>query len=429
MSSTTAATTKTNTIHQWWHEHDRTTTKNHQWWDRVTPAIEDPITGVSQAFLSDTSPLKINLGTGTYRDDDGKPVVLECVRKAQAKIAGSEFLEFSVSGTVASKLVEESVKLTYGNDFDVVKEKKFAGIQTLSGTGACRLFAEFQRRFYPESQIYLPEPTWPNHHNIWREAHVRVNTFRYYDAKTNGLYFSAILDDIKNAPDGSFFLLHPCAHNPTGTDPTEEQWREISHHLKVKNHFPFFDVAYQGMASGNLDKDAKAIRILIEDGHLVACAQSFSKNMGLHGHRVGCLSVLCADNDQAIAVRSQFQQIVRALYSSPPVHGILLVSTILNDPELRKLWEAELEVITNRMLKIRAALRQSLEESNSSLSWEHLTNQVGMFWFSGLSPNQIEQLRSRFHIYITPDSRISIAGIAKGNVEYVANAIHEVTRS
>ncbi|KAA8517503.1 hypothetical protein F0562_017867 [Nyssa sinensis] len=219
------------------------------WWDHVGPAPKDPITSISEAFLADTSPYKINLGVGAYRDDEGKPVVLQCVRNAEAKIAGSEFLE-SLSTAVSLNLVEESVKLVYGKDTDVVRDRRFAGVQALSGTGACRLFAEFQRRFHPESQIYLPSPTWSNHHNIWSDAQVSQNTFRYYHPDSKGLHFSALMDDVKNAPDCSFFLLHPCAHNPTGVDPTEEQWREISYQFKLKNHFPFFDMAYQGFASG-----------------------------------------------------------------------------------------------------------------------------------------------------------------------------------
>ncbi|PON94409.1 Aspartate/other aminotransferase [Trema orientale] len=410
------------------------------WWDHVKPAPKDPIVGVTEAFLADPSPNKINLGVGAYRDDDGKPVVLQCVRDAEAKIAGSDFLE-SISASVSSKLVEESLALAYGKDSNVIiRESRFAGVQTLSGTGACRLFAEFQKRYYPESRIYLSDPTWSNHHNIWRDANVPQRTFHYYHPDTKGLNFVALMDDIKNAPDSSFFLLHPCAHNPTGVDPTEEQWREISYQFKVKNHFPFFDMAYQGFASGNLDIDAKAIRIFLEDGHSVGCAQSFAKNMGLYGHRVGCLrqanilelclyskGVLCSNKKQAVAVKSQLQQIARAMYSSPPVHGLLLVSTILSNSDIKSLWVRELKVMASRIKKNRSALRDSLEKLGSSFNWEHITNQVGMFCFSGLTPDQVDQLAKEFHVYMTRDGRISMAGVTSGNVNYLANAIHQVT--
>lgn len=392
----------------------------------MRPASKDPIVGVTEAFLADPNPKRINLGVGAYRDDEGKPVVLQCVRDAEAKIAGSEFLE-SISTAISSNLVEESLKLVYGKDSNVITDGRFAGIQALSGTGACRLFAEFQKRFYPESQIYLPDPTWSNHHNIWRDAHVPRRTFRYYNPSTKGLNFAALMDDVKNAPDSSFFLLHPCAHNPTGVDPTEEQWREISHQFKVKNHFPFFDMAYQGFASGDFDIDAKAIRIFLEDGHLIGCAQSFAKNMGLYGNRVGCLSVLCSDHKQAVGVKSQLQQIARAMYGSPPVHGLLLVSTILSDSDIKSLWLREMKAMANRIKSNRSALRDSLENLGSPLNWEHITNQVGMFCFSGLTPDQVNQLARKFHIYMTQDGRISMAGVTFGNVSYLANAINQVT--
>ncbi|XP_062168184.1 aspartate aminotransferase, mitochondrial-like isoform X2 [Alnus glutinosa] len=385
------------------------------WWEHVSPAPKDPITGVTEAFLADTNPNKINLGVGAYRDDQGKPVVLQCVRNAEAKIAACEFPESNATA-VASKLVEESVKLAYGTHAHVVREGRVAGLQALSGTCACRLFAELQRRFYPRSPIYLPYPTWSNHHNIWRDAQVPERGFRYYNPITKGLDFAALMDDVKNAPEGSFFLFHPCAHNPTGVDPTEEQWREISYQFKVKNHFPFFDMAYQGFASGDLDMDAQAIRIFLEDGHLIGCAQSFSKNMGLYGHRVGCLSVLCADVKQAVAVKSQLQKIARAMYSNPPVHGILLVSTILNDPQTKALWIKEVKVMANRIQLMRATLRERLEELGSPLDWEHISNQVGMFCFSGLTPDQVDRLVREFHIYMTRDGRIRICSIG-----YTAN--------
>ncbi|KAJ0028850.1 hypothetical protein Pint_35024 [Pistacia integerrima] len=406
----------------------RCSTKNIAWWDHVLPAPKDPIFCVTEAFHADSSPNKINLGVGAYRDDEGRPVVLQCVREAEARIAGSRFLE-SNSAAVSSKMVEESVKLVFGQDSDVVNEGRFAGVQALSGTGACRLFAEFQRRFHPESRIYLPDPTWSNHHNIWRDAQVPAKNYHYYHPDSKGLNFSALIDDIKNAPDGSFFLLHPCAHNPTGVDPTEDQWKEISYQCKVKNHFPFFDMAYQGFASGDLEKDAQAIRIFLEDGHLIGCAQSFAKNMGLYEHRVGCLSILCNDSKQGAAVRSQLQQIASAMYGSPPVHGVLLVSTILSNPDMKSLWIEEVKMMLYRIQKMRTTLQESLENLDSPLNWENITKQVGLFFFSGLTPNQVEQLAREFHIYMTRDGRISMSGVTTGNVNYLANAIHEVTRS
>ncbi|GAB4859645.1 L-asparaginase 1 [Ancistrocladus abbreviatus] len=326
-------------------------------------------------------------------------------------------------------MIQETLKLAYGENSDYIKDKRIAAVQALSGTGACRLFADFQKRFQPDSQIYIPVPTWANHHNIWRDAQVPQNTFHYYCPETRGLDFAAMLDDIKNAPNGSFFLLHACAHNPTGVDPTEEQWKEISNIIKVKGHFPLFDMAYQGFASGDPERDAKAIRIFLEDGLSIGIAQSFAKNMGLYGQRVGCLSILCEDEKQAVAIKSQLQQLARPMYSNPPVHGALIVSTVLSDPNLKNLWLKEVKVMADRIIGMRTALRENLEELGSSLSWEHITKQIGMFCYSGLTPEQVDRLTKEFHIYMTRNGRISMAGVTTKNVVYLANAIHEVTKS
>ncbi|XP_060188892.1 aspartate aminotransferase, mitochondrial [Lycium barbarum] len=398
------------------------------WWRNVEPAPKDPILGVTEAFLADPSPDKVNVGVGAYRDNNGKPVVLECVREAERRIAGIHNMEYLPMGGSAN-MIQDSLKLAYGENSDLIKDKRIAAIQALSGTGACRIFADFQKRFCPDSQIYIPVPTWSNHHNIWRDAHVTQRTYHYYHPETKGLDFAAMMDDIKNAPKGSFFLLHACAHNPTGVDPTEEQWKEISYQFKVKGHFAFFDMAYQGFASGNPEKDAKAIRIFLEDGHPIGCAQSYAKNMGLYGQRVGCLSVVCEDDKQAVAVKSQLQQLARPMYSNPPVHGALVVSTILGDPNLKNLWLGEVKGMADRIIGMRTALRENLEKLGSPLSWEHITKQIGMFCYSGMTPEQVDQLTKEYHIYMTRNGRISMAGVTTGNVGYLANAIHEVTKS
>ncbi|KAK7264379.1 hypothetical protein RJT34_31988 [Clitoria ternatea] len=398
------------------------------WFRSIEPAPKDPILGVTEAFLADQSPNKVNVGVGAYRDDNGKPVVLECVREAERRIAGSQFMEYLPMGG-SIHMVQESLKLAYGDNSEYIKDKRIAAVQALSGTGACRLFAAFQQRFHPNTQIYIPVPTWANHHNIWRDAGVPMKTFRYYYPETRGLDFAGLMDDIKNAPDGSFFLLHACAHNPTGVDPSEEQWREISSLIKAKGHFPFFDMAYQGFASGDPERDAKAIRIFLEDGHLLGLAQSYAKNMGLYGQRVGCLSLLCEDEKQAVAVKSQLQLIARPMYSNPPLHGALVVSTVLGDPELKKLWLNEVKVMADRIIGMRTTLRENLEKRGSPLPWQHITNQIGMFCYSGMTPEQVDRLTDEFHIYMTRNGRISMAGLNTSNVGYVADAIHEVTKS
>ncbi|KAL6629388.1 hypothetical protein ACP70R_029153 [Stipagrostis hirtigluma subsp. patula] len=257
----------------------------------VEPAPRDPVLGVAEAFLADPFPGKVNLAVGAYRDDDGQPVVLDCVRQAERRVAGNLNIREYLPMGGSAKMVEESLKLACGEGSKLIRDKRIAAVQALSGAGACRLFADFQKRFLPDSRIYSTclRQRGPIHLNIWRDAQVPQRTFRYYHPKSKGLDFAGMIDDVKNAPNGSFFLLHACSHYPTGVDPTEEQWREISYQFKVKNHLPFFDMANQGFASGDPERDARAIRIFLEDGHQVGCAQSYAKNMGLYGQRVGCL--------------------------------------------------------------------------------------------------------------------------------------------
>ncbi|GJV11331.1 aspartate aminotransferase, mitochondrial [Tanacetum coccineum] len=349
------------------------------WWKNVEPAPKDPILGVTEAFLADPSPDKVNVGVGAYRDDNGKPVVLDCVREAERRVAGNLNIESCMGVSSNGRKqhdYDETLKLAYGENSDLIKDKRIAAIQALSGTGACRIFADFQKRFSPDSQIYIPVPTWSNHHNIWRDANVPQRTYHYYHPETKGLDFASLMDDVKNAPNGSFFMLHACAHNPTGVDPTIEQWKEISYQFKVKGHFAFFDMAYQGFASGDPERDAKSIRIFLEDGHLIGCSQSYAKNMGLYGQRSRSLGyaaisyfLVCEDEKQAVAVKSQLQQLARPMYSNPPVHGALIVSIILGDPDLKQLWLKEVKGMADRIIGMRSSLRENIEKLHVSAIW------------------------------------------------------------
>lgn len=245
-------------------------------WAGVPMAPVDPILGVTEAFKADTNPLKMNVGVGAYRDDDGKPVVLDCVRTAEKKVAGNFNMEYlPIVGD--REFVNEALKVAYGDDAACLKDGRTAAIQSLSGTGSCRLIAEFMQRFAPGAKIYIPTPTWSNHHNIWRDAGVEEVKFRYYDPATRGLDFAGMMEDVHAAPKGSFFLLHACAHNPTGVDPSAEQWAELSALMKEKELFPIFDSAYQGFASGDFVRDGAAVTKFLEDGHKLALSQSFAK--------------------------------------------------------------------------------------------------------------------------------------------------------
>ncbi|CAL5220048.1 g1997 [Coccomyxa viridis] len=392
----------------------------------VPVAAKDPILGITEAFLADQNPEKMNLGVGAYRDDDCKPVVLNVVREAESRVAGSNFMEYLPMGGMKA-FTDLSVQLAFGEDAKPIQEGRVAAVQSLSGTGSCRLMADFMHRFLPESRIWIPKPTWANHHNIWRDAQVQQEQYRYYKAETRGLDQEGLLEDLSKGKAGDVVLLHACAHNPTGVDPTPEQWKEISKLMKDKQLFPFFDMAYQGFASGDCTRDAQAIRVFLEDGHLMGCSQSYAKNMGLYGQRIGCFSIIAETPEEAKAVESQMKNIARPMYSNPPLHGALLVKEILGNSDLKEQWYEEVKGMAERIISMRTLLRQNLEDLNSTMPWNHVTEQIGMFCFSGISPEQVDSLAKDHSIYMTRNGRISMAGVTSKNVSRLAEALHKVT--
>ncbi|KAI9183346.1 aspartate transaminase aat1 [Blastocladiella emersonii ATCC 22665] len=390
---------------------------------------------VTEAFKADANPSKMNLGVGAYRDDNGKPYVLSCVRKAEGilmdKALDKEYLGITGLPTFTSA----AARLAYGEDSHVLGEKRVAVTQSISGTGALRIGGEFLARWYPHAKrIYLPTPSWGNHTPIMRDSGLEVHAYRYFDKSTNGLDIEGMLADLKDAPERSIILLHACAHNPTGVDPTPEQWKAIHEVVDAKGHFAFFDMAYQGFASGDPQKDAFALRHFVSEGAIagegrLCLAQSFAKNIGLYGERVGTFSIVGADAEEAKRVESQLKILIRPMYSNPPMHGARIVSTVLNTPELNEEWLGEVKTMADRIITMRERLFNHLvDDFNSKLDWSHITSQIGMFCFTGLRPEEVDRLKSEFAVYLTRDGRISIAGISSGNVEYLAKAIHEVTK-
>ena len=391
----------------------------------------DPILGLTEAFNADKDPRKVTLGVGAYRGDDGKPWVLPSVREAEKKILAQNLNKEYLGIAGLPSFVAKSLEFAYGDKSKPLKEKRIAGLQTLSGTGACRVAGEFMNRFKLAAGniIYQPNPTWGNHVPIFKDSGMQVAQYRYYDPATRGLDLKGLLEDMDKVPDGSAFLLHACAHNPTGVDPTHAQWKEISSLMKKKKHLAFFDCAYQGFASGDADKDAGAIRLFVDDGHLVCLAQSYAKNFGLYNERVGAFSVVTKDTDECARVESQLKILVRPNYSNPPANGARIIDTILSDPVLKPQWYKECKSMADRIINMRALLRKTLEKDlGSKQSWKHVTDQIGMFAFTGLSKDQVVKLRETHHIYMTADGRISMAGVTSGNVKYIAEAIHAVTK-
>jgi len=407
-------------------------TLNDSVWQTVTQGPEDPILGVTIAYNKDTSPIKINLGAGAYRDDQGKPFVLECVKKAEKKIAESNpDHEYGPINGLPS-FTKAAAKLQFGSSYDTLAPRTVS-IQALSGTGALRVGGDYMKRFINlpgdnKKSIFLPNPTWGNHIPLFTDAGLTPKTYKYYNDKTCGLDFDGMKADIKAAPNSSLFLFHACAHNPTGVDPNLQQWKELSKICLDKGHFVFFDCAYQGFASGNPEKDVAPVHQFITDGHNVGISQSFAKNFGLYGERVGALHFVCKDAAEAQRMESQLKILVRPMYSNPPVYGAKIVATVLGDTQLSAQWRTEVKVMADRIISMRQKLVDNLKTAGSKRDWTHITNQIGMFCYSGMTPEQVDRLASEFHVYGTRNGRISVAGITSGNVEHLAKSMHAVTK-
>jgi len=397
-------------------------------WKDYPMAPKDPIIGLTEMYKEDDFEQKVNVGVGAYRDDAGKPYVLPCVREAESILMNQPNLDHEYLGIAGDpKFVDLSLKFAYGDDCTPLLENRVGGVQTLSGTGGLRVFGEMIHKF-GHKEIYLPNPSWGNHTPIFKNAGLEVKTYRYYDKENSSLDFDGMVKDIQNMPEGSCILLHACAHNPTGMDPTLEQWKQLSDTIKKQNLLPFFDSAYQGFASGNAPKDAAALRMFAEDGHNLALVQSYSKNFGLYGQRVGALSVVGATPEEAKSVESQMKLCIRPMYSNPPSHGARIVSTVLSDERLTQDFIDQCKGMADRINEMRTALVTELESVGSEQNWDHITKQIGMFAYSGLSIEQVLEMREKHHIYCTLDGRISMAGVTSGNVDYIAGAMHDVTK-
>jgi len=327
----------------------------------------------------------------------------------------------------APEFAKASANLLFGADAKEIKEGRVATVQTLSGTGALRVAGQFLKRFLPNTEIYLPEPTWGNHKPIFKDSGYNLKSYTYYDGK-GGLNFDGLVKDLTGAPNNSIVLLHACAHNPTGVDPSLNQWKELSKLFKQKGHFPFFDAAYQGFASGDPVKDALPIRYFLDDGHNLLACQSFAKNFGLYGERIGALHFVPSTEEEAKRILSQLLIVIRPMYSNPPIYGARVITEILSDKELTKEWYREVKVMADRIISMRQSLVDQLKKVGSKKDWSHITNQIGMFCYTGLNANQVTTLKEKWHVYMTSDGRISMAGVFSDKVKYLAEAIHDVTK-
>eukprot|EP00740_Mantoniella_antarctica_P012535 CAMPEP_0181376626 /NCGR_PEP_ID=MMETSP1106-20121128/17413_1 /TAXON_ID=81844 /ORGANISM="Mantoniella antarctica, Strain SL-175" /LENGTH=446 /DNA_ID=CAMNT_0023495205 /DNA_START=41 /DNA_END=1381 /DNA_ORIENTATION=+ len=395
----------------------------------VEQAPPDPILGVSVAFRECTDPNKLNLGVGAYRTEELKPYVLEVVRTAEKMMLEAEYDKEYLPMQGLAEFNVATTELLLGKESLAVKEGRVATVQSLSGTGSLRVGAAFIAKFLPGTAVYLPSPTWGNHKNIFADSGVEWKEYKYYNPATIGLDLEGMLADINAAPSGSVFILHGCAHNPTGVDPTMEQWHQIADAIQAKGHVPFFDVAYQGFASGNLEEDAASVRLFADRGIEFFCAQSYSKNLGLYAERVGAINAVLNDAASAKTTLSQMNRIARAMYSNPPVHGARIAATVIGDPTLFARWNEEMGEMAGRIKTVRKMLYDDLTKVNPDKDWSFVTRQIGMFSFTGLNPAQVENMTNKHAIYMTKDGRISLAGLSQAKCEYLASAIDDSFKS
>lgn len=391
----------------------------------IEMAPRDPILGITEAFNADKNPNKINLGVGVYYDDNGKLPLLECVRKAEAllaeKLAPRGYLP--IDGLAAyDKAVQE---LVFGADSAVVKEKRAITAQAIGGTGALKLGADFLKRFAPNAQVWISDPSWENHRALFESAGFVVNNYPYYDAATRGVNFAGMLDALKSIPAGSIVLLHACCHNPTGADLSDAQWLQVIEVVTKRGLIPFLDMAYQGFGDG-IESDGKVVRQFADAGGPVFVSNSFSKSFSLYGERVGALSIVAVSADEAARVLSQLKRVIRTNYSNPPIHGGQVVATALATPELRALWEEELAGMRVRIREMRKALVQKLKEQAPNHNFDFVIEQRGMFSYSGLTKAQVDRLRDEFSIYAVDTGRICVAALNSRNIDYVVAAIAKV---
>lgn len=400
----------------------------------------DPLFGLKARYNADTRSDKVDLGIGAYRDNNGKPWILPAVKQAERKLIDSpdynhEYL--LISGF--EPFLKESAKVILGESSKAIKEKAVVSQQSLSGTGSLHLAGAFLKQFFAgEHTIYVSKPTWANHNQIFTSLGLKVETYPYWDAQNKKLDITGFTDTIKSAPKGSIFLLHACAHNPTGLDPTTEEWDELLKAIAEKDHLPLFDSAYQGFASGNLDRDAAPIRKAIDSGTFTSpifICQSFAKNVGMYGERVGALHIVLPTSESASvrepfqrAIKSQLNKLTRSEISNPPAYGSKIVATILTDPTLRKQWEQDLITMSSRIIEMRKGLRAKLIELGTPGKWDHITNQTGMFSFTGLTADMVARLEKVHGVYLVSSGRASVAGLNENNLDKVAKAFDEVIR-
>ncbi|OZI19311.1 aromatic amino acid aminotransferase [Bordetella genomosp. 9] len=393
----------------------------------VELAPRDPILGLNEQYNADTRPGKVNLGVGVYYDDNGRIPLLAAVRKAEiARIEAAAARGYlPIEGIAAYNKGAQAMLL--GADSPLTAEGRVLTAQALGGTGALKIGADFLRQLLPQSKAYISDPSWENHRALFERAGFQVESYPYYDPATHGLNFEGMLAGLKSMPAGSVVVLHACCHNPTGVDPTAEQWQQIANVVKERDLVPFLDIAYQGFGAG-LQEDAAVVRLFAGMDMTMFISSSFSKSFSLYGERVGALTVVAGSKDEAARVLSQLKRVIRTNYSNPPTHGGTIVSTVLNTPELFALWEQELTGMRDRIRLMRRQLVDKIKEQGAKQNFDFVLQQRGMFSYSGLTSAQVDRLREEHGIYAVSSGRICVAALNSQNIDTVAKGIAQVLK-
>ncbi|CAH3986284.1 Aromatic-amino-acid aminotransferase, partial [Klebsiella oxytoca] len=393
---------------------------------KVDAYAGDPILSLMERFKDDPRSDKVNLSIGLYYNEDGIIPQLQAVAEAEARLNAQPHgasIYLPMEGLNAYR--HAIAPLLFGADHPVLAQHRVASIQTLGGSGALKVGADFLKRYFSGSQVWVSDPTWENHIAIFEGAGFEVSTYPWFDDKTNGVRFEAFLEKLKSLPERDIVLLHPCCHNPTGADLSNAQWDDVVEVLKARHLIPFLDIAYQGFGAG-MEEDAYAIRAIARAGIPLLVSNSFSKIFSLYGERVGGLSIVCEDAETAGRVLGQLKATVRRNYSSPPNFGAQVVAAVLGDSELKASWLAEVEEMRTRILAMRHELVNVLKETVSGGDFDYLLKQRGMFSYTGFSPAQVDRLRDEFGVYLIASGRMCVAGLNSGNVRRVAQAFAAV---
>lgn len=394
--------------------------------EKLEMAPPDPILGLTEAFKKDSNPEKINLSVGVYQDEDGVTPILHTVKVAEVRLLEEETSK-SYLGIVGLPEYGVAVQeLIFGAGHEVITSKRVVTAQTPGGTGGLRVAADFLKKINPGVKVWISQPTWPNHPNIFKTAGLAVETYPYFDAAANGLAFDAMLTALQQIPEGDVVLLHGSCHNPTGVDPSPEQWAKIAEVLKARNLLPLVDFAYQGLGAG-IREDAQGVLTLAAAGLEMLIASSFSKNFGLYSERVGALTLVSSSQAAAATAFSHMKICIRTNYSNPPAHGAKIVTTILNSPELRAEWETEVAAIRDRIRGVRKRFVEELRAQGVQKDFSFIERQNGMFSFTGLTKEQVQALRDKHSVYIVETGgRINVAGMTEANLPGLCQAIAQV---